>query len=431
MKQSVRRLSISESILPQLVLPLREGAAQISQAADANIGRRHVIAGLFAGIGGIELGLHRAGHNTALLCENDPAAVCVLRNRFPGVRIHEDVRTLERLPQNATLVTAGFPCQDLSQAGMTKGIRGGRSGLVSEVFRLLENQKVPLVLLENVPFMLQLGRGTAMRFVTAELEQLGYRWAYRVVDARAFGLPQRRRRVYLVASRTIDPRAILFADDLDVPDNYDFERDGVACGFYWTEGLRGLGWAIDAVPTLKGGSTIGIPSPPAILLSDRRVVTPSVTDAERLQGFPKNWTKPAEEVSRSSIRWKLVGNAVNVRAAEWIGRRLIRPKRPLNLKSFSFDQSKAWPTAAWNVGAGCVRVDVSEWPVRREYKSLETFLRGELRPLSARATRGFLSRARVAKLNFPDGFLSALDAHLELVSAKERRLNRLRRSEKR
>src|SRR5690606_35704194 len=78
-------------------------------------------------------------------------------------------------------------------------------------------------------------------------------------------------------------------------------------GFYWTEGIRGLGAAVDAVPTLKGGSTIGIPSSPAILLPNGRVVTPDIRDAERLQGFPADWTQPAETVARKSVRWKLVG----------------------------------------------------------------------------------------------------------------------------
>jgi len=218
----------------------------------APTGYRHSVSGLFAGIGGIELGFHRAGHHTILLCENDPAAIAVLEENFHGIPLHDDVCTLKRLPEGTTLVTAGFPCQDLSQAGMTKGISGARSGLVGEVFRLLELHRTPWVLLENVPFMLQLGRGEAMNVIASALEDLGYRWAYRVIDSRAFGLPQRRRRVYLVACLAGDPRAILFADDRPTRPEATVNGRRPACGFYWTEGLRGLGWAVDAVPTLKG-----------------------------------------------------------------------------------------------------------------------------------------------------------------------------------
>lgn len=155
--------------------------------------------GLFAGIGGIERGLELAGHRTTLLCENAPAACAVLRERFPGVPVHSDVTTLRELPDATELLTAGFPCQDLSQAGTTTGIGGLRSGLVAEVFRLLRGQRVPWVILENVPFMLQLAGGRAMEVVVSALEELGYRWAYRVMNTRAFGLPQRRERVYLLA----------------------------------------------------------------------------------------------------------------------------------------------------------------------------------------------------------------------------------------
>ena len=85
------------------------------------------VVGLFAGIGGIELGLQRAGHQTVLLCENDPGARAVLQARFPTTVLHDDVSTLESLPMGTDLVTAGFPCQDLSQAGRTRGTHITRS----------------------------------------------------------------------------------------------------------------------------------------------------------------------------------------------------------------------------------------------------------------------------------------------------------------
>ena len=216
--------------------------------------------GLFAGIGGIEFGLHIAGHTTELLCEIDEGARAVLATHFPNASLANDVREVRSLPV-VDLIAAGFPCQDLSQAGRTAGIKGTQSGLVGELFRLLEHSKIDprWLLLENVPFMLQLERGRAMKTLTKWLGQNDFNWAYRTVDAQAFGLPQRRQRVLLLASRSEDPREILFVDDAEVPPV--IEHTHSACGFYWTEGNKGLGWAVDAVPTLKGGSTIGIPSP--------------------------------------------------------------------------------------------------------------------------------------------------------------------------
>src|SRR5437879_5987911 len=107
------------------------------------------IAALFAGIGGLETGLHEAGHETIFFAESWPAADAVLLSRFPEISNRGDVTQLRGLPRGIDLVTAGFPCQDLSQAGKTTGIGGSRSGLVDHVFRLLDRGRVPWVLLEN------------------------------------------------------------------------------------------------------------------------------------------------------------------------------------------------------------------------------------------------------------------------------------------
>jgi DNA (cytosine-5)-methyltransferase 1 len=89
-------------------------------------------------------------------------------------------------------------------AGGKVGIRGDRSSLVGHVFRLLAERtrtRPRWVLIENVAYMLRLDQGRAMRLITSELERLGYRWAYRVIEPRGFGVPQRRNRVLLLADR--------------------------------------------------------------------------------------------------------------------------------------------------------------------------------------------------------------------------------------
>src|SRR5690606_11446264 len=126
------------------------------------------------------------------------------------------------------------------------------------------------VVLENVPFMLKLDRGRAVERVVTRLEELGYAWAYRTVDSRAFGLPQRRRRVVILASLSNDPRQPLLGADAGPPPKPNLPSH--ACGFYWTEGNTGLGWAVDATPPLKGGSGLHIPSPPAIWFPRRRLI---------------------------------------------------------------------------------------------------------------------------------------------------------------
>lgn len=400
-------------------LPFAGGAVDRSPAmrVEAHGGTTFRVAALFAGVGGLERGLGLAGHSTELLCEIDAYARAVLEHRFPDVSLHDDVRTLSGLPERADLLTAGFPCQDLSQAGMTKGITGDKSGLVQEVFRLIRSSRIENVLLENVPFMLRLGGGAAMDVLVRSFEELGYRWAYRVLDSRAFGLAQRRQRVFFFATRTMDPRDVLLAADTEDP-NLDSDRTwrrDVPCSFYWTEGVRGLGWAVDATPTLKGGSTIGIPSPPAVLWPDGLVFQPDIRDAEALQGFPRGWTKPAESVGKPGHRWKLVGNAVSVPVAKWIGERLTRPEIYDSSRDEILSPGSAWPSAAWNVGRGRFSSDSSAWPVRKPF-TLKGSIRHEGTPLSLRATSGFLKRLELGYLRLPPGFVEAIRAHQDRMS---------------
>jgi DNA (cytosine-5)-methyltransferase 1 len=373
------------------------------------------VAALFAGIGGIELGLHASRHETAVWCENDAAAIAVLRDRFDIAEdgLYEDVADMPVIPVDVELVTAGFPCQDLSQAGRTAGIEGLRSGLVGHVFRLLEaRQEDPprWLLLENVPFMLSLDSGAAMRRLTDALEELGYDWAYRVIDTRAFGLPQRRRRVLLLASTTEDPRGILLAPDAGKPQPE--EPNGRPCGFYWTEGTRGLGLAIDAIPTLKGSSGIGIPSPPAIWIPGKGLFTPDIRDAERLQGFDVDWTMAAHaDGRRLGARWKLIGNAVSVPVAEWVGRRLQSPAEYSDVLDVEMTPTDRWPTAAWGGPEGRYRAPLSEWPEHAPTPGILEFLHYDPKPLSERASAGFLKRALQSPLKFPEGFLSDVAEH--------------------
>lgn len=375
------------------------------------------VAGLFAGIGGLESGLAAAGHETELLCEIWEPARAVLSARYPGLRPKKDVTRLKVFPGGTELVVAGFPCQDLSQAGLTAGIAGGRSSLVGHVFRLLDRQPVPWVVLENVSFMLHLDSGNGLRMLVEAFEERGYRWAYRVVNSLAF-VPQRRERVLFVATTTdVDPAEVLFADDVTPPARAT-SLGTHAHGFYWTEGIRGLGWAPDAIPTLKNGSTVGIASPPAMLLPDGLVVTPDIRDAERLQGFPADWTEPAEKVARPSLRWALVGNAVTVPVAEWLGSRLSTPGSYEPDRDCPLAEGR-WPKAARFDGDRRHRVEIGTFPVWRERPPLTEFLRYGAKPLSARATRGFLSRTERSKLRFVPGFLERLRDHLLRMEGSE------------
>jgi len=377
------------------------------------------VAGLFAGIGGVELGLHDAGHRPELLCEIWDSAQEVLAHRFPGVPLHDDIRSLRRIPK-VDLITAGFPCTDLSQAGRTAGINGEQSGLVAEVFRLLRSAKPTWLLLENVRNMLPLDGGRAMRYLIEELEALDYRWAYRVVDSRFAGVPQRRHRVLMLASRSEDPCSVLLADDAGNPPDEQWRGD--AYGFYWTEGLRGLGWAQDATPPLKGGSTIGIPSPPAVWLpwedTGRKIVVPRLEHAEQLQGFPVDWTIAAGGGDRGrGPRWKLVGNAVTVGVARWLGARLSEPGSYDGSSDRALALGDRWPNAAWGGKGQAWASDASCWPRQEPYSHLTDIIApAEAVPLSHKASAGFLGRTSRAKLRFSEDFLLDVKEHVAFTA---------------
>lgn len=366
------------------------------------------ITALFAGIGGLELGLEKAGHVALMTCEIWDPAIAVLNARFGRIPNEQDVTKLVDLPGDTELLTAGFPCQDLSQAGLTAGITGKRSGLVDHVFRLIDKTRVETVILENVSFMLTLDRGAAMDRLTRAFEERGYRWAYRTINSLAF-VPQRRERIFFVAScGDVEPENVLLTDEV-VQSNPETRLDHHAHGFYWTEGTRGLGWAPDAIPTLKNGSTIGIPSPPAILMPTGNVIKPDIRDAERLQGFSAGWTAVAPERSR----WSLVGNAVTVPVAKWLGKRLLRPSHYDRVRDRVWTRYSRFPRSARFDGQNRHAVEIGSFPVWVDRPCLHEFLRFPGTPLSVRATSGFLSRAEASSLRFVPGFLDAVRSHLE------------------
>lgn len=378
----------------------------------------HSVAALFAGIGGIERGLGQSGFEPVYLCEWWEPARTVLSTQYPGVKLDGDINDVESLPP-ADVVAGGFPCTDLSQAGRTAGIDGDQSGLVRKALQLVENHGAAWLLLENVKNMLPLHGGRAMHAITAELDRMGFRWAYRVVDSMFTGVPQRRQRVIMLASRTEDPRAVLFADDAGERPDAEYRSD--AFGFYWTEGLRGLGWARDAVPTLKGGSTIGIPSAPGVWLPNRpagrRLVTPGINTMEQMQGFPKDWTMAASTLPRGAgARSKLVGNAVTVGVSEWVGRRIANPGEWDQTLASPLTPGSRWPTAAWGENGTAWAVNVSMWPERRPAQHLAELMGDDCTPLSHRATAGFLSRLKRGNLKvFPAEFLVDVKEHVEAM----------------
>ena len=160
---------------------------------------------LFSGIGGISHGLEFAGVRTALLCEYDKHARKILQRHYPDTAIHNDVTELTADDCRAagavpgrTVLTAGWPCQGNSVAGRRGGMDDARSGLWSHVVRLLADFRPAWFVGENVPGIFSVNDGRDWDIVRHDLADLGYGFCWRVLDARYFGVPQRRRRLIIV-----------------------------------------------------------------------------------------------------------------------------------------------------------------------------------------------------------------------------------------
>ena len=161
------------------------------------------VASFFSGIGGFDLGFENAGMEVVFQCEKDDFCQKVLQKHWPDVALKSDITKVKtnEIPE-ANLWCGGFPCQDLSSAnqGKRKGINGDRSGLFFRFSELLEKKLPKWVVLENVPGLFNSDGGEDFKVLLQTLDEFGYGVSWRVLDAKYFGTPQRRRRVFIVGS---------------------------------------------------------------------------------------------------------------------------------------------------------------------------------------------------------------------------------------
>ena len=180
---------------------------------------------LFAGIGGFDLAMERNGVKVVATVEIDKKCNEVLAQHFPFAKQFTDVKEVTGkdfinagFDPSRGIITGGFPCQDLSVAGKRAGLAGERSGLFWEIRRLVEETQTEWFVLENVPGLLSSNGGKDFGIVLREMANLGYSVGWRVLDAQYFGVPQRRRRVFIVGSRSGGGRRI---------NEVLFEREGL------------------------------------------------------------------------------------------------------------------------------------------------------------------------------------------------------------
>lgn len=289
------------------------------------------VASFFSGIGGFDLGFERAGMEVVFQSEINPFCRRVLKRHWPSVTLAGDINGLKAgdIPRGADVWCGGFPCQDVSLAnqGKRKGLEGERSGLFFAFASLVRGHRPPYVILENVPGLLNSRSGADFQTVLRTLDKLGYNCAWRVLDAKYFGTPQRRRRVIVVASlgNTSAFEVLLDARTVNglpkeaagekrrlarLRDGLDREPDCVSI----QHGC--IGRKPDAGPAAKGwradGETWTLDSRGS---ADVVCAAAAPFRVREAPGVPEGL---------DSSRYRAVGNAVPVMVAEWLGRRLVR-----------------------------------------------------------------------------------------------------------
>jgi DNA (cytosine-5)-methyltransferase 1 len=283
----------------------------------------------FAGIGGFDLGFERSGMKSVFQCELNPFRRKVLEKNFPNVILKSNIQdvTFKDIPK-ADLWCGGFPCQDLSLAnqGKRKGLIGERSGLFFEFFRLLENKKPKWIVLENVPGLLNSNSGKDFKSLISPLDELGYGLAWRVLDAKYFGTPQRRRRVFIVGSyRSMESARVLFEPN----GNYFTTKSGLGKG----EGIRQRSRTSNGLPITYAIQHAGINRKPSAgpqakgYRSDGETYTLDSRGSSDAVCSPndgyriRNTTRLSSELDSNRLRAS--GDAVCVFVANWLGNRIL------------------------------------------------------------------------------------------------------------
>ena len=320
---------------------------------------------LFSGIGGFDLAFDRIGMKCAWQVEIDPTCCAVLERHWPGTLRFKDVRKCGKrnLPK-VDVICGGFPCQDLSVAGKGAGLGGSRSGLFWEMVRIVNELRPSFLIFENVPGLFSsftartklpqdavegsewdLDEDSDFETVLAALANIRFHGGWRVLDAKWFQVPQRRRRIFgLFTGRRsgIDCCAKILSEfgrvrgDIEASEEAQQDIAGTIGG-----GTPGRGWCDDTdrmtfVPhnystAEYAESEVSSPTMtqtdmmPAVLtaLGFVRRLTPR--ECERLMGLPDDftrWRADGTEIA-DGPRYRMIGNGVVRQVVEWIGKHLV------------------------------------------------------------------------------------------------------------
>ena len=329
-----------------------------------------------SGVEAATMAWHHMGWTPSFFSEIEEFPRAVLQHHYPEVPLHGDFTTIgEKDYESINLLVGGTPCQSFSVAGLRGGMADDRGNLALEFLRLAQRLRPRWLVWENVPGVLSSNKGRDFGSFLKGLEEIGYGFSYRILNAQYFGVPQRRRRVFVVgylgdwrpATAVLFERHSLSGNPpksreegeevakcltAGIAQRYDAETETMICFEPRSpDGVPRLhGETCPTLNTMSGGQrepcvvVHGTQDPcvnvelahtvqqnggreNVMALQNMQVRRLTEVECERLQGFPDNFTripyrgKPLEQCPRGH-RYKAMGNSMAVPVMRWIGERI-------------------------------------------------------------------------------------------------------------
>ena len=336
---------------------------------------------LFSGIEAASCAWEDLNLSPILFSEIDPYPASVLKYHYPSIPNVGDITKVDwsKYSNKIDLIVGGSPCQSFSYAGKREGLNG-ESRLMFEYIRAIQEVRSKWLIWENVPGVLSSGKGNDFRFLLNSFAELGYSLAWRILDSKYFGVPQQRRRVFVVGclgKEGSGPAEVLFEcesllgntqaggkvrETAAGADEEDFTSSSYILNVRGdTHGKGGCGALIhrDISPALAcsrqptlfcRASTVAkaecYENLSPTLTAHNGVVAPFISfnpprhlmpiECERIQGFPDNWTNvpgPNGKLLSNTRRYKMIGNSMAVPVMRWIGKRVLMVENNANSKA--------------------------------------------------------------------------------------------------
>lgn len=265
-------------------------------------------ADLFSGIGGFHLGLSQLGGNCVVACDINTLANENYEENF-GIKPLENIRELpSRLIPNFDILCAGFPCQSFSRIGQKKGLNDPRGEVVHEIFRILRDKQPKAFILENVKGLLTHNKGKTLDYIIKQLKFANYKVYNKVLEAKDFGLPQLRKRLFIVGIQNHHECNFTFPEPLNQTQSL-------------SDILQGQTERDYAFTIRCGGRHSGINNKYNwdCYMVDGKPRYLTVEECLLLQGFPSDFLLTGSKTQK----FKLVGNSVPVPIVKAIGKQLV------------------------------------------------------------------------------------------------------------